>query len=40
MVTMASIVEKETAVGEERSVVASVYYNRLDKKCRCRPIPA
>jgi UPF0755 protein len=32
VVTMASIVERETAAPEERARVASVYYNRLTKK--------
>ncbi len=31
VVTMASIVEKETAAPEERAMVASVYYNRLQR---------
>ena len=39
-VTMASIIEKETAVPEERTVVASVYYNRLARKMALQADPS
>jgi UPF0755 protein len=39
-VTLASIVEKETAVPEERPEVASVYYNRMDKKIPLQADPS
>ncbi len=38
--TMASIVEKETAVPEERPLVASVYYNRLSRKIGLQADPS
>ena len=38
-VIMASIVEKETAVAEERPMVASVYYNRLNNTYRNAGLP-
>ena len=39
-VTMASIVEKETGVPEERAIVASVYDNRLAKKIPLQADPS
>ena len=39
-VTMASIVEKETAVPEERPTVAGVYYNRLAKNIALQADPS
>lgn len=39
-VTMASIIEKETAVPEERTMVASVYYNRLARKMALQADPS
>lgn len=40
MVTMASIIEKETAVPQERPVVASVYYNRLARNIALQADPS
>ena len=39
-VTMASIIEKETAVPEERPMVASVYYNRLGRNVALQADPS
>jgi UPF0755 protein len=40
IVTLASIVEKETAAPEERPLVASVYYNRLAKNIALQADPS
>lgn len=39
-VTLASIIEKETAVPEERPIVASVYFNRMEKKIPLQADPS
>ena len=39
-VTLASIIEKETAAPEERPVVASVYYNRMEKRIPLQADPS
>jgi UPF0755 protein len=40
IVTLASIIERETAVPEERPMVASVYYNRIAKNLPLQADPS